>query len=150
MPRTISTVYTGRQVDLLFLDIPTLTTSPQAVPLSFGIPRIIAGIQKSTQAFVDLLYTVIGTCWNPNLGCNFLAAAQTGLIRTEIDARNYFSSAVPGVLTQVNKNKTLADEILTSVTLQSVSVAYNKMTLTIYVLTAAGVGATFLVPVPSL
>lgn len=151
MGRNTSTDYTGRKVDVLIMDVDsaTLGTVPQKVPLSYGVPRVVAGIQKATQAFVAALFTIRGTAWNQSIGCLFLQAVQSGRVRTPVDANNYFMQAVPQILGQINQGVTQLDEIITSATLVGASVAGDTMTLTIAIVTAAGVSATYLVPVPA-
>ena len=142
--------YENRQIDILFLQVDParLGAASQRVPLSFGdSPKITAGIQKTMQAFLSLLFTKKGGAWNRSLGCEFLGALEQGFIRTPLAARNYFAKDVPGLVAQVNKGVTRADEILTSAILEDVVVERTHMSLRIRLRTAAGASLTFLAPV---
>ena len=138
------------QYDILFLQVDTATlgSSPQRVPLTFGDPvKSITGVQKALQAFLCLLLTKKGGTWNAAAGCDFLAVLEQGLIRTSVDAQNYFARDVPELLAQVNKNAVYSDEILTSAVLESAAVERSRLTLRIRLTTAAGTAVTFQAPI---
>jgi hypothetical protein len=138
-----------RQSDILALQVDStkISRAPQKVPLSFGDEtRAVAGVQKLIQSFLTLFLTKSGASWNPELGCSFLGAVEQGLIRTEIDARNYFASVVPSLIFQVNRGAVFADEIAVSAILLDVVVERSKLSLRIQLTTAAGSSTTFLAP----
>jgi hypothetical protein len=142
--------YENRQVDILVLQVnaATLGKTAQRVPMSFGqSPKITAGIQKALQSFLSLLFTKKGGAWNQNLGCGFLGALEQGLVRTPVDARNYFAKDVPSLVAQVNTGVTKPDEILVSAVLEDVVVERQRVSLRIRLWTAAGTSLTFLAPV---
>ena len=137
------------QSDILFLQVDetALGSGAQRVPLTFGeTTRAIAGVQKAVQAFLGLLYTKRGEAWNTTAGCDFLRALEQGVIRTPLDAQNYFAKDVPELLFQVNNGASRPDEILVSAVLEGATVERSRLTLRIRLTTAAGAALTFLAP----
>jgi hypothetical protein len=150
MPTALSQDYTGRQIDLVSLDcrVAGLPSGKLRSSLQYAEPvAVVAGVQKSVQAFVSLLFTVKGSAANPELGCDFLSAVQQGAIRTEQDLRNYYAINLADLLNQVNSAAFLQDEILTGAELIATQVDPGRINMTISFTTAAGSQMKLLVPV---
>lgn len=146
----VSTDYTGRVVDIstAVLLATQVSPAPARTPLSFGNPtKVIAGVEKAVQAFVTSLFTRQGEAWDPSMGCGFLAAVTTGQIRTAIDAANYFSSEVSGILLQINDPEGPDDEYIETAVFLSAAVDHARISLRIQITTRAGTAVTVLVPI---
>lgn len=146
----VSTDYTGRVVDISTASLLATQVSPAAArtPLAFGDPtKVIAGVEKAVQAFVTALFTRQGETWDPDMGCGFLTAVTTGQIRTPIDAANYFSSEVSGILLQINDPEGPDDEYIETAVFLSATVDHVRISLRIQITTRAGTAVTVLVPI---
>lgn len=146
----VSTDYTSRVTDISTVSLlsPQVTTAPSRTPLSFGATtKVIAGVEKTVQAFVTALFTRQGETWDPALGCGFLAAITTGQIRTPIDAANYFSSEVSGILLQINDPEGPDDEYIETAVFLSAAVEHTRISMRIQITTRAGSAVTVLVPI---
>ena len=150
MPTAITQDYTARQVDLTSLDCGVQGLPSGKLPSLLQYPEpvtVISGIQKTIQAFVSLLFTVKGSAANPNVGCGFLSAVQSGAIRTEQDLKNYYAIELADILLQLNRETTQADERLTAADLISTQVDPGRISMTISFTTAAGSNLKLLIPV---
>lgn len=146
----VSTDYTGRIVDIstAVLLANQVAPAPSRTPMSFGQPtKVIAGVEKAVQAFITSLFTRQGETWDPNMGCGFLSALTTGRVRTPIDAANYFSSEVSGILLQINDDDGPADEYIETAVFLSAVVEYTRIAMRIKITTRAGTAVTVLVPI---
>jgi hypothetical protein len=146
----VSTDYTGRVVDIstVGLLVSQVAPAPSRTPLAFGTPtKVIAGVEKTIQAFVTALFTRQGETWDPSMGCGFLTAAITGQIRTPIDAANYFSSEVSGILLQINDPEGPDDEYIETAVFLSAAVEHTRISMRIQITTRAGTAVTVLVPI---
>jgi hypothetical protein len=146
----VSTDYTGRIVDIstAVLTATQVSPSPSRTPLSFGQPtKVIAGVEKTVQAFLTALFTRQGEAWDPAMGCGFLSAVISGNIRTPIDAGNYFSSEVSGILLQINDPDGPDDEYIETAVFLSAVVDHTRISMRIQITTRAGTAVTVLVPI---
>lgn len=145
----ISTDYTGRTLDILVLDITVrqdgiATGSPLRLPTP---AKVCTGVQKTLQAFLTILLTRRGSAVKSTLGTDFMAAAQSGRIRTYSDLRNYYSMASSSAIAQRNAQAARGDERIASASLASGSVDRGCITMKINLLTEAGSSVTFITPV---
>lgn len=146
----VSTDYTGRLVDIstAVLAASQVSPSPARTPMSFGQPtKVVAGVEKAIQAFITSLFTRQGEAWDPSMGCGFLSALVSGQIRTPIDAANYFSSEVSGILLQINDADGPDDEYIETAVFLSAVVEYTRISMRIQITTRAGTAVTVLVPI---
>ncbi len=116
-------------------------------PVDDGGMTTITHNKQLVEEFITALFTRQGETWDPDLGCGFLSAVTTWQIRTPIDAANYFSSEVSGVLLQINDPDGPDDEYIETAVFLSAAVEHTRISMRIQVTTRAGTAVTVLVPI---
>jgi hypothetical protein len=157
---TATTDYSGRQVDLEFLQTIEKPVGQTAVTKSVALkqPKMVAGLQKLIQRYVVLLLTRLGTVYlAPDQGSRFLDRILRGGGRSGGYIEQTFAFANSDVIDQMRSEDNLEDtygptsddeRIDTAVLLDySVDFATSTLSLRIFLESVAGQSVTYVVPV---
>ena len=154
--------YTGRQVDLEFLQEVRDPLPHVEVAMRLGNPRVsrnVAGVQKVVQRYVLLFLTQVGSTRNhPAVGTRSISQLQTNAARGPAAVRQVFELANRKVLAAMRSDDVQfdvfgalpADEIILAAELRSSS--YNPHTSTlsleVWITLQAGSVFSFVIPTP--
>jgi hypothetical protein len=129
--------YVGRTNDLCIFDNVNLGGSEIRLDL---INSMCTGVQKLAQKIISLLLTAKGSViGDPNRGTDFLSDLYSGRLQTATDVGVSFGAAVLDITNQINvvaTDSTPNDEIIESITIQSLSLAEDRLSITMQLQTA--------------
>jgi hypothetical protein len=156
---TTTTDYSGRQVDIEFLQTITAPTGSQYVTKSIArtTPKMVAGIQKMVQRYATLLLTRLGDVYMaPDQGTRFIERIMRGNGRTGGFLEQTFAFASTDAISQMRADDNDAafgvtpdDERIAQATLlgYSMNFATSILSLTVYLETQAGLPVKYVIPV---
>lgn len=149
MARPTTTNYAGRKYDHFIMgSAPGGSGDRRQATLVFSDDAdLAAGIQAAVQSYVTILLTPRGTTPNADVGSDFMTLLRKTPPRSSADVLTYYQSIVGDVIRQVNLAATGDDERIVSAPITSSSLEVDSISITVSIVTAAGVGATFVVPI---
>ena len=148
--------YVGRTVDVMaFQGVRgpgTLATLDHALSAPSEGGLICTGIQKLAQRWLIEFLTSRGSMlFLADRGCDFLSAARTGRLRTNVDVRQVFAVAAAQVkrnfLAEDEGLDVPDDELLAEATLISSSIGDGRIALQVNVVSAAGDTRQVILPI---
>jgi len=114
--------------------------------------EICTGIQKLAQRWLVEFLTITGTLlYLPLRGCDFMSLAQTGQLRTTLDAEQAFWLSELQVRTNLQAEEDTTDpddERLDSVDLISLTVQTDTLKLYLQINSLAGTSRPVILPIP--
>jgi len=148
--------YVGRTVDLLSYDTAADEFTPTPVEMTLRLVQpgqsgaATTGIQKLAQRFMLELLTDAGSLiYLPNRGSSFMPELRAGLLRTSADVQDAFLRAELAVRGNLRREQSItdpADEQYVSATLLSSTLAGDRLSLRIRVISAAGSDVVIIYP----
>ena len=113
----------------------------------------VAGIEKAVQLFVTFFLTELGSnAADSEFGTTFLYSLRAGYMTTAADISAEFSIAVTDLMNYNQKNgindNSNPDEVMTSITLLSQEIVWDKSLLKLYVGIAVRSGASRKIVLP--
>lgn len=119
-----------------------------------GAGELVTGLQELIQRFSALLLLERGSiACRPNDGADFMTKVRQGRLRTGMDVRQAFGSAVMDLRRQLARQVNDDDppeQIFANATLISADVVNGRVLLSVKLTTAGGDTPKFILPIPTL